>query len=892
MNTQNEGMAYKLLFYVVPFFTIVHVYSGYGRSTSGRDSQGFDEWSRSRQANDGFAQTIQIRTSKPQDSIYFSNYQVVQMEILTGRSYSEGNNSRSKRHDVNNIHIKFHAYGRVFLLSLSKLSRSHGILNEFPIKIIKRSLQGDQELSFDITNYYQGFVEGYSSRVHGSVNDGIFTGVIHITDSRDKVSYYVEPAHRYLTDLDVSSDVVIIYRASDVVPINRTSLTKVRSTNDLGLWIKGGQAFKQFKHNFVLEGRHSLHSTSNDGSVCELQIVIDHTFYQNVGQSDIATTLDEAIFYIMEADTMFRSTDFNGDDQVDNIGFTIVGFTVYTDALEDHYHMREVTSDSEEYLDAISLYNFDSVCLAVSFVHRDFDDGVVGLAWMATSNPHIVSGGICTDQVYTTQGWLSLNTLVVSTFNWGQVMPRAVTAVTTAHEFGHAFGSPHDPEEDVTCAPGGPDGHFIMHPYSTDSDKPNNRHFSSCSTSYIAPVLAGQSSCFRESMGPICGNGIIESGEECDCGSEEHCNSMDPCCTPPNDTLPDAPCTIRRSAGMVCSARSSACCQHDCQVTPASAVRRCHRATDCTEDAYCDGSGADCPSPPQAANLTRCEHATGLCHSGRCSHSVCELYQQQDCQCVGRAEDMCRLCCLDTGQPGPSCRPFTPDGMVLYRSPGRPCNAYTGVCDDQRNCVQGGSDRVNEYLDDNFSSGIAMWIGNNWYYILFSSSLLITVAFIVRRLCRRRGKVGTGAMSEQAANVSVVWQMAADEQTRIAERKATIEATYQERLDALRRSISCPNDAFQRLSYFFPTVPTSTIQDLLRTSSNEEYAVRQLLLRGFPMRRLHEQDLTPVEWHFDTWKIAAIIFRWHLSNVFSWMKIVELRFLFQQNLFLSVQLTM
>ena len=71
---------------------------------------------------------------------------------------------------------------------------------------------------------------------------------------------------------------------------------------------------------------------------------------------------------------------------------------------------------------------------------RDFDGGVLGLAWVAQP-PGGSSGGICQERIDLSVGSRSLNTAIVTYLNYGSRQPRTVASITIAHEFGHNFGS-------------------------------------------------------------------------------------------------------------------------------------------------------------------------------------------------------------------------------------------------------------------------------------------------------------------------------------------------------------------------------------------------------------------------------------------------------------------
>jgi len=112
---------------------------------------------------------------------------------------------------------------------------------------------------------------------------------------------------------------------------------------------------------------------------------------------------------------------------------------------------------------------------------------------------------------------------------------------------------------------------------ATSGDKQNNRNFSPCSLKSIKPVLLakarGPKGCFKgikhifkfcmilllpsfssfypEPQTALCGNGVVEDGEECDCGWAEDC--QEECCWPQRNEFPanERPCTLRPTK--VCS---------------------------------------------------------------------------------------------------------------------------------------------------------------------------------------------------------------------------------------------------------------------------------------------------------------------------------------------------
>jgi len=108
---------------------------------------------------------------------------------------------------------------------------------------------------------------------------------------------------------------------------------------------------------------------------------------------------------------------------------------------------------------------------------------------------------------------------------------------------------------------------------------------SSVDTSCIKPPDASQ----RTFSLQMCGNGIVEAGEECDPGA----GSNSTCCDP-------GTCKFKGDA--VCDPSNSPCCTGSCQFAPASQVCRPARDARCDVAESCTGLSADCPADQTSPN--------------------------------------------------------------------------------------------------------------------------------------------------------------------------------------------------------------------------------------------------------------------------------------------------
>lgn len=243
-------------------------------------------------------------------------------------------------------------------------------------------------------------------------------------------------------------------------------------------------------------------------------------------------------------------------------------------------------------------------------------DTAVGLAWLGQV---CVQGSQESSTNNQNETIAAANVVVWTSTEW-QVI---------AHETGHTFGAVHDCTSQ-TCSDGtvtkqqccplsqsscNANAAFIMNP----STGGGITQFSPCSVGNICSAIGRNSvksncltnnrdvSTIAESQ---CGNGIVEQGEDCDCGGAQGCGD-NPCCNPT---------TCKFTADAVCDPANEECCTASCRFASNGTVCRASTGV-CDPQETCTGSSPNCPADVTAPDGTGCgASGSGLaCASGQCT---------------------------------------------------------------------------------------------------------------------------------------------------------------------------------------------------------------------------------------------------------------------------------
>ncbi|XP_077008668.1 disintegrin and metalloproteinase domain-containing protein 5-like isoform X2 [Tamandua tetradactyla] len=104
----------------------------------------------------------------------------------------------------------------------------------------------------------------------------------------------------------------------------------------------------------------------------------------------------------------------------------------------------------------------------------------------------------------------------------------------------------------------------------------------------------------------VCGNGLLEPGEQCDCGSLQSCTHKK-CCDPK---------TCRFKGNAFCG--SGECCTQDCKLKKVG--EKCRKPIDeeCDFAEFCDGKDSYCVPDTYARNGQPCDSGDSFCYDGQC----------------------------------------------------------------------------------------------------------------------------------------------------------------------------------------------------------------------------------------------------------------------------------
>ncbi|XP_030611517.1 zinc metalloproteinase-disintegrin-like 2d [Archocentrus centrarchus] len=415
--------------------------------------------------------------------------------------------------------------------------------------------------------YYHGHIEGVED---SSVSVGICPGISGFVRARQQV-YLIEP----LGQTDNGDHAV--YRQehlkiSGELGCGSSSNSTMLYDQDQSPQVAGLFRSRSWKSNVMPSTQRFV----------ELFVVVDNTEYKQY----LTETKSRILGVVNHIDKLYRRL---------NIRILLVGLEIWSNR-----DLIDVSGSSEATLDKFLLWRQADLLPRIKhdnaqFVTgKDFDGDTVGLAnkfAMCTGN----SGGVNQDHNENPIGLAS----------------------TIAHEMGHNFGLSHD-APGCMCSLSYSSEDCVMAEKLRTKNEAFPEFFSSCSVAQLTEFLErSQPSCLQKptsvrtiAVGPLCGNAMVEPGEECDCGTVEECNN--PCC--------DAS-TCRLTAGSQCA--HGECCEN-CQFKSSGSVCR-ESVSDCDLPEYCTGQSPDCPEDSFEMNGKPCYKKAqgsnpiqGYCYNGQC----------------------------------------------------------------------------------------------------------------------------------------------------------------------------------------------------------------------------------------------------------------------------------
>ncbi|CAJ1080263.1 disintegrin and metalloproteinase domain-containing protein 9 [Xyrichtys novacula] len=439
---------------------------------------------------------------------------------------------------------------------------------------------GDYESSHPRQNvhcYYHGQVEGYEDSVVALSTCSGLRGVIIIGND----TYGLEPVH-----MSATNDHFLYSLEDDQTEPFTCGVVSEEASEPSHEPFEPGQSLTS-----LLRRKRNLPQTS----YVELVLVVDNLRY-NFKKKNETAVRDEMVELANLLDGYYKQL---------NIRVILVGLEIFKDV-----NPFSVEGSAGDVLGRFVKWRKTSLIPKIRHdigqlvVGRPsaYGGGVLGMAFVGSVCSVASSGGI---NVFSNDKLPGFSSVV-------------------AHEMGHNLGMNHD---DRRCTCNGKS--CIMGASASGSTT-----FSTCSgQDFEKLIVRGGGSCLKNQPSPsdvvgtaVCGNGRLDKGEQCDCGTPEECK---------NDCCDAATCKF--TSGSACA--QGLCCDN-CQIRVSGAECRASANT-CDLPEYCDGSTAFCPDDYYVMDGLPCLNNAAYCYEGRC--------QTYDYQCkhlfapdpAKKAADLC-----------------------------------------------------------------------------------------------------------------------------------------------------------------------------------------------------------------------------------------------------------
>ncbi|XP_062038805.1 disintegrin and metalloproteinase domain-containing protein 1a-like [Lepus europaeus] len=421
-------------------------------------------------------------------------------------------------------------------------------VNDFPVYSYHNGVLGQEMLFISRNCYYEGYIDG----VPGSfVSVNTCSGLRGIL-VKGETSYSIEPI------LSSKRFEHALYTMAHGAHVS-CSVTS-----------KGGQGMSTSRQ----QGSRKLHNPQalsylwSHTKYVEMFVVVDNQRFQMWGRN-VSETVQRVMDIIALVNSFTRGI---------NTEVVLAGMEIWTEG-----DLTEVAEDLQ-----VTLRNFNS-WRREKLVHRVRHDVA-----------HMIVGrhpGENTGQAFLNGACSSGFAAAVESFHHEDVL---LFAALMAHELGHNLGIQHD-HSACTCK---------NQPFCLMGENiTKESSFSNCSSDDFYRFLREhRGACLfnkpwhrsRMRRDGNCGNGVVDSGEQCDCGSA--C-AHSKCC--------DSECKLKAPA----ACDIGPCCV-DCK--PASLGQLCRRpAGPCDLPEYCDGASPVCPQNRHKQDGTVCHESFG-CVSGEC----------------------------------------------------------------------------------------------------------------------------------------------------------------------------------------------------------------------------------------------------------------------------------